>query len=229
VSYPVVYPGPPNQVDFTAFLRTQAGISVASLPDASPYIPDALQIALDIVNETINDAAPDVYTLAVYNLGTDRLINFAPDQTPALATLTWLAGTVTATTVAPLPSNLLIGTDFITAIAGAVPTGYNGNVKATVTGANTFTYALPGNPGANTTPGTYLAPFFQVLRKSWNINTIVTGVVESTNDNGTGMSLAVPEQLKSLTLSDLQRLKTPFGRTYMEIAQTYGQTLWGLT
>jgi hypothetical protein len=72
----------------------------------------------------------------------------------ALTSLTWLSGTVTATTVANL--ELTTGEVFTTTIAGAVPAAYNGTYLATVTGVNTFTYALATNPGAETSPGTYL-------------------------------------------------------------------------
>ena len=41
-------------------------------------------------------------------------------------------------------------------ITGAVPSGYNGTFTATVTGPSTFTYPLTSNPGAETTPGTYV-------------------------------------------------------------------------
>lgn len=228
-SYPVVYPSPPNPTDFTAFLRTQAGIPVAALPDNSPYIDDALQIALDIVNKRLCQAVPDLYVLAVYNLGADRLVNFCPDQTPAITSLSWAASVVTAVLADPLPDNLPQGQVFNTIVSGALPIGYNAAVKATVLGSSSFSYPLATNPGTETTPGVYLLPFFASLRKSWNINAPVTGVISASSDNGTSNSIEVPEQLKSLTMSDLRRLKTPFGTAYIEIAQEYGQTLWDLT
>ena len=44
---------------------------------------------------------------------------------------------------------------FLTTIAGATPSGYNGTYLATVTAANTFTFPLAANPGAETIPGTF--------------------------------------------------------------------------
>jgi|APCry1669192062_1035393.scaffolds.fasta_scaffold00554_4 hypothetical protein len=70
--------------------------------------------------------------------------------------------------------------------------------------------------------------YFADLRASLKINAFAAGVVTSASDAGTSDSLAVPESLKNLTLSDLQNLKTPWGRAYLAIAQRYG-TLWGLT
>jgi hypothetical protein len=61
---------------------------------------------------------------------------------------------VTATTTNPhgIPNG---HTCWVT-IAGAAPAGYNGTWLATSTGASTFTYAVPSNPGAETTPGTWI-------------------------------------------------------------------------
>ena len=72
----------------------------------------------------------------------------------ALTGITWASNTATATTSAAI--NLSTGQTFTTTIAGAIPAGYNGTYVATVTGANTFTFALAANPGTETTPGTYM-------------------------------------------------------------------------
>ena len=71
--------------------------------------------------------------------------------------------------------------------------------------------------------------FFGDLRKSFNINGFVSGVISSSNDQSTGQSLVVQEAAKAFTLKDLQNLKTPWGRTYLGIAQSYGPSTWGLT
>jgi len=75
-----------------------------------------------------------------------------------LQSLTWSGGTVTATAVANLAANVSTGDTFPVTISGASPAGYNGTFLATVTGADTFTYALSANPGTETAPGTYTAP-----------------------------------------------------------------------
>ena len=72
----------------------------------------------------------------------------------ALSALTWSGGVVTATTANPI-SGLSSGDTFLTTIAGASPTAYNGTYTATVTGASSFTYPLAADPGAETAPGTY--------------------------------------------------------------------------
>lgn len=228
MSFPVLYPPPPNQTDYTAFLRS-IGFDTTVLPDNSPYIPNSLQTAIDTVNGDLAVAAPNEYTLAVYNLATDVLINYCPDQTPALASLVWASGTVTAVAAAALPTNIVNGSQIITTLAGQSPAAYSGTQKALVVAGNSFTYPLASDPGAATAPGTYSVSFFADLRKQWNINAITTGVVTSTFDEGTGTTVLNPEQMKAFTQADLQTMKTPYGRAYIAFAQKYGQTLWGLS
>lgn len=92
--------------------------------------------------------------------GTYRYLASTADLTPilaaplALTSLVWASGTVTATATTNLA--LTTGEVFTTTISGAVPAAYNGTYLATVTGLNTFTYALATDPGAETSPGTYL-------------------------------------------------------------------------
>ena len=79
-------------------------------------------------------------------------------------------------------------------------------------------------PGSN--PPT---PYFQWLRQKFKINDFLTGVVTSSSDEGTSQSLIVQEAMKTITLADLQLLKTPYGRRYLAIAQQYGPSVWGLS
>lgn len=70
--------------------------------------------------------------------------------------------------------------------------------------------------------------FFADIRKKWNVNDFISGVVQSTSDNGTSESMVVQQAAENFTLDDLQRLKDPYGRQYLQWAQKYG-ALWGLT
>ena len=70
----------PTLAGFTAFLRNVAAINTTVLPDSSAVIPMAYSVALDIVNQTLQSAGVNIYTLAVYNLATDNVINYAQDQ-----------------------------------------------------------------------------------------------------------------------------------------------------
>ena len=72
-------------------------------------------------------------------------------------------------------------------------------------------------------------PLFAWMRYQFNINGFVPGVISSANDETTGDSYVVQEAAKYFTLKDLQNLKTPWGRTYLSLAQSYGPTPWGIS
>ncbi len=120
-----------------------------------PVASMSLGVAEQVVNDDLQAAVPALYTLAVYNLAADRLINYAPDQT-----------------------------------------------------------------GQN---------FFASNRSSYHLLDIEVGVIQGASDQGTSGSYLNIEAMKTFTLGDLQMLKTPFGRRYMEIAMNYGPTLWGMS
>ena len=144
----------------TSWVMPVTGL-VAGLPyptvntSEAPIIASSLAVALDIVNITLAQASSFIYTLAVYNLATDRLINYAIDL-----------------------------------------------------------------PGQN---------YFASLRKEWNLTAPIAGVATSGSDQSTSSAWLNPEQLKTLTLANLQQMRTPYGLQYLGFAQSYGQTLWGLT
>ncbi len=71
--------------------------------------------------------------------------------------------------------------------------------------------------------------FFQSQRTSYSLLSFVAGPVISSQDNGTGQTLAEPEFLKGLTVSDLDLLKTPWGREYLSYSQQYGSTIVGVS
>jgi hypothetical protein len=150
---------------YQAFLTNYVQIPVYALPLSSPQILMTLAMAEATVNPVIQIAngSPNsclgytgdgLYEIAVYNLATDFLINFAQDQ-----------------------------------------------------------------PGQD---------FFSKLRTSFTINDFVPGLISASNDETTGETLLTQDYMKTLTLSDIQRMKTPYGRRYLEIAQSFG-TLWGLS
>ena len=70
--------------------------------------------------------------------------------------------------------------------------------------------------------------YFAYLRDKMAINSFVAGVIESSADESTSQSMKVPDQFEGLTIADLQNLKTPWGRTYLGIAQSI-RTDWGIS
>lgn len=71
--------------------------------------------------------------------------------------------------------------------------------------------------------------FFAYMRKSFNLYGFVGGVIQSASDEGTSESMVVPDAIKGFTMANLQQLKTPWGRAYMAIAQSYGPAVWGVS
>jgi len=70
--------------------------------------------------------------------------------------------------------------------------------------------------------------FWQYLRKQNNMLGFVTGTVSASGDEGSNVSLVVPEQAGNLTIGQLQLTTSPWGRTYLGYAQDYGR-LWGMS
>jgi hypothetical protein len=83
----------------------------------------------------------------------------------------------------------------------------------------------PGSPTVKTADGDL--PYWQGTRFNLQINNFVAGVVQSTSDEGTSASFLVPESFSNYTIANLQNLKTPYGRAYLGIAQSWGP-VWGL-
>ena len=74
--------------------------------------------------------------------------NIAPTATAqTITSITFVTTTATLTTA--IAHGLLTGNKVT--VTGATPAAYNGTFTITVTGANTFTYTMASNPGANAT------------------------------------------------------------------------------
>jgi hypothetical protein len=71
--------------------------------------------------------------------------------------------------------------------------------------------------------------FFAKLRKEMNLNGFVSGIVQASADESTSVSLVVQEAAKNFTLKDLQNMKTPWGRMYLSLAQSYGPSTFGIS
>jgi hypothetical protein len=71
--------------------------------------------------------------------------------------------------------------------------------------------------------------YFADLRKQLGLNNPSPGIIQSSSDQGTSQSFMIPAWMEDMTLTNLQMLKTPWGRAYLGYAQEYGPTIWGLT
>ena len=70
--------------------------------------------------------------------------------------------------------------------------------------------------------------YWSNLRTTLGLNNFIPGLINATNDEDTSAAILTPLGLQNLTLGDLQNLKTPWGRMYLQIAQSVG-SMWGLT
>jgi hypothetical protein len=64
--------------------------------------------------------------------------------------------------------------------------------------------------------------FFKDVQKKYQLQTFVPGIIKSAADESTSSSMVVPEAFNKLTIGQLQNLKTPYGRLYLQIAQDLG-------
>jgi len=73
--------------------------------------------------------------------------------------------------------------------------------------------------------------YFADARSStgYSLITPSTGLVLSSNDQGTGASLIAPKWGDGLTVQQLDMYKTPWGRWYLTYAQSYGPTIVALS
>jgi hypothetical protein len=70
--------------------------------------------------------------------------------------------------------------------------------------------------------------FWTTLRQQLNMNAFSMGIITSAADQGTAETMYVPDQLRNMTLMDLQLAKSPWGRKYLMIAGQWG-TIWDIT
>ncbi len=71
--------------------------------------------------------------------------------------------------------------------------------------------------------------FFQTQRQAYNLLSFTAGPVISSQDQATQTNLEVSEWMKTMTLSALDYLKTPWGREYLAYAQSYGPNIVGVS
>jgi hypothetical protein len=87
---------------------------------------------------------------------------------------------------------------------------------------------LPQNPPLQPPLDTYWADLRNDLSLSGGGGSFMPGVINETHDESTGVAITTTDWLAGMTISDLQMMKTPWGRVYLSIAQCIG-SMWGLT
>lgn len=69
----------PSLDGYIGWLRDQ-GFSDAAIPADSMMLSMTYDVATATVNPALAGASPMIYTLAIYNIGADMLVNWSPDQ-----------------------------------------------------------------------------------------------------------------------------------------------------
>jgi hypothetical protein len=144
---------------------------------------------------------------------------------PTLAGFQWFITNIMGITALVLPTNSPV----IAYVYGLSTSTVNTQLAAV--GGDIYSqavYNLAGDFLINYAQDQTGQTFFSYARATFHVNDFVSGVVTSAGDSSTSDSLEVPEQFKSFTLADLQNLKTPWGRTYLALAQKVGN-LWGVS
>jgi hypothetical protein len=99
---------------------------------------------------------------------------------------------------------------------------FGGGPDYTLAVYNAATHILitiaPDQPGRANEEGS-----FTRMRRDAGLNKPdAAGVVTATSDNGTSTTLATPDALRQLTLTDLNFMKTTFGQSALAFNQDYG-------
>lgn len=228
----------PDTIKYTTFLRNVAGIGDNYLPDNTPLIQHSFDHASSLVNLDIGVLAAQpqswsFYELAIYNLATHMLIEYATDISYSIATLAWAAGLVTGETVEPhqMEPGDVVRLLRVSPLAYAGPAPNTGVTITDITDTTHFGYHIARDPGVATLliGASVQEQFFANARRQLKLNSFVPGVVASTSDLSTSVGLDNPDFFKNLTLDQLQLLKTSYGRAYLAIAQKYGPNVWGVS
>jgi hypothetical protein len=75
---------PPTIEGYTDWVYSVMGVPPSVLPSDSIYIQMSYDIAYEFVNQYINMVNPGVFTVAVYNLAGNFLVNIAQDDPAAI-------------------------------------------------------------------------------------------------------------------------------------------------
>jgi hypothetical protein len=71
--------------------------------------------------------------------------------------------------------------------------------------------------------------FFRDARASYDLYKQSSGVVSASTDVSTSATFAVPNAIAQLMISDLDFMKTFWGRQFLAYQQNYGPTVWDLS
>lgn len=197
-------------------------VILSRLPDiiVLSYLINDIRTGLCSLNQAIAMLETAIYL--IHNGASANQIYKSPRATSfAIQSATWSGGTVTVTTAQP--HGWQVGGQVNALIEGMTPAGYNGYYALTITGANTFTYALASNPGAATVLGTatYAMRFANAHTAQPDARIILWGPYGFTADDAGDGPFRFLSAAGNTTLSGLWT-----GMTLAQAAQAASQMLY---
>lgn len=210
-------PTTPNAVDYLAFLYGVVGIPPANFPSVAGT-------ATAGSNTTLTDSTQNWTANQWANYLMQDGNQVAVIASNAGSTLTWTSPLTNP--VEPGDSYLVASQWLFTTLAVSLST-----VNELLVGSPLYVLAIYNLAAdrllnyANDVPN---QSYFRDARKDLRLATVSVGVPSAASDQGTATGILNPEFMKTMTLADLQTLRTPWGREYMGIALSVG-TLWGLS
>jgi len=216
--------GTPNLKGYLAFLYSVAGVPAANFPSAQGVLSaGSVNTATDSTALwTVNQWAPQTNFFAYSFIDTNQgLIGEVASNTSTVLTFS-----------APLSTAPNIGDSYIIAPQSAI-FSFHAAMDTVSTFLPSHAYAMAVYNLATDRLINYAIDvpdqtYFMDVRKKMNITTVSLGVTSGSSDGQTSQQYLNPKFMETLTMGDLQLIKTPYGRAYIELAQSIG-TLWGLT
>jgi hypothetical protein len=217
-------PGTPNLADFATFV-TQQGVPPANLPSGS----------LTTVSIATSGALTAASASGTVEVG---MILYGTGVTNPTYLTAW-NGTTLAGTVSPAPTAAINATTLTTYSEFLWWAFAQAQDRVRETCSNLYVLAVY-NLGMHLLMSFAIdpqgvTPWFtpqnqngQFVRR-YNLDNFTGGVIQTGADQNTSQTVAVPELLKNLSLSNLEELKTPWGRKYLGYAQNYGPYEVGMT
>jgi len=216
-----IQPGIPNLTDFNTYVLNQ-GVPASDIPSGA-----LSGVSIDTSGNLVAAGSTGTVTAGMILSGS----GIAPDTYLTAWTQASLTGTVF-----PVPLVALSGLS-LSASTAQVSWAFDYAVNRVMTGGS----SMPGSVytlavynlgmhqllkiGQDITPST----FFSGARQQYGITSFVGGVISATADQNSSNAIAVPEAFKNLGFSNLDALKTPWGREYLAYAQEYGPYVVGVS
>lgn len=157
------------------------------------------------------------------------MTNFATPATPNLADFLSFLSSQVQIPVAALPANSAWPGYALNGALGLVLCGPNVPVPFySIACYNCATHLL-FKIAPDQTGQTYFATKRAAGVEGFNLVQPSSGLVSSASDESTSVSNVNPDWAKSLTVGQLDFMRTPWGRDYLSFQQSYGPTIWGLS